>query len=64
MYIMLLKQRLSNGKSKTVHSTTEEYYTRLMDVRFKGDWENWVKFFLKAVSESAGMANLAALEIH
>lgn len=41
-----------------------EYYIRLMDVRFKGDWESWVKFFLKAVSESADMANLAALEIH
>ncbi len=41
-----------------------EYYARLMDVRFKGDWESWVKFFLKAVSESADMANLAAIEIH
>lgn len=35
-----------------------------MDVRLKGDWEGWVKFFLKAVSESADMANLTALEIH
>ena len=41
-----------------------EYYTKLMDVRLKGDWESWVKFFLKAVSESADLANLAALEIH
>lgn len=41
-----------------------EYYTRLMDIRFKGDWENWIKFFLKAVKESAEMANTAALEIH
>lgn len=41
-----------------------EYYTKLMDVRLKGDWESWVKFFLKAVSESADMANSAALEIH
>lgn len=41
-----------------------EYYTRLMDIRFKGDWENWVKFFLKAVAESADMASAAALEIH
>lgn len=24
-----------------------EYYDRLMDVRKKGDWENWIKFFLK-----------------
>jgi Fic family protein len=41
-----------------------EYYTKLMDIRFKGDWESWIKFFLKAVSESAEMANGAALEIH
>ena len=41
-----------------------EYYAKLMDVRFKGDWESWVKFFLRAVSESADMANFAALEIH
>ncbi len=41
-----------------------EYYAKLMDVRLKGDWESWVKFFLKAVSESADMANSAALEIH
>jgi Fic family protein len=41
-----------------------EYYEKLMNVRFKGDWEGWIKFFLKAVSESAEMANLAALEIH
>lgn len=41
-----------------------DYYTKLMNVRLNGDWENWVKFFLKAVSESADMANIAALEIH
>lgn len=41
-----------------------EYYAKLMDVRLKGDWESWIKFFLKAVSESADMANSAALEIH
>jgi Fic family protein len=41
-----------------------EYYARLMDIRTKGDWEAWVKFFLRAVTESAEMANAAALEIH
>jgi len=41
-----------------------EYYSKLMDIRFKGDWEAWIKFFLKAVTESADMANNAALEIH
>jgi Fic family protein len=41
-----------------------EYYAKLMDIRSNGAWENWIKFFLKAVSESADMANIAALEIH
>ncbi len=41
-----------------------EYYSKLMNVRLKGDWESWIKFFLKAVAESADMANIAALEIH
>lgn len=30
-----------------------EYYDRLMDVRKKGEWENWVKFFLRGVAEVA-----------
>ena len=30
-----------------------EYYSRLSDVRIKGHFEQWVKFFLRAVSESA-----------
>jgi len=30
-----------------------EYYDRLTLVRSKGDYEQWIKFFLKAVSESA-----------
>ncbi len=45
-------------------SYRSEYYTRLMDIRLKGDWESWVKFFLKAVIESAEMGNAAAIEIH
>ncbi|MBQ4557238.1 MAG: Fic family protein [Clostridia bacterium] len=27
-----------------------EYYDRLMAVRTKGDWENWIKFFLRGVA--------------
>lgn len=27
-----------------------EYYDRLMNVRLNGDWENWIKFFLKGVA--------------
>ena len=30
-----------------------EYYDRLTEVRTKGDYEQWIKFFLRAVSESA-----------
>ncbi len=29
----------------------DDYYQRLMDIRFQGDWENWLKFFLKGVIE-------------
>jgi len=41
-----------------------EYYARLMDVRLRGDWESWIKFFLRGVEESAEMAVQAATEIH
>ena len=30
-----------------------EYYDRMMDVRLKGTFEQWVKFFLEALAESA-----------
>ena len=30
-----------------------EYYDRMNKVRIKGDYEQWIKFFLKALSESA-----------
>lgn len=40
-----------------------EYYDRLMDVRKKGDWENWVKFFLKGVAEVADEATSSASAI-
>ncbi len=30
-----------------------EYYERLSKVRANGDWENWTKFFLRCVTESA-----------
>lgn len=28
----------------------EEYYESLMNVRINGDWESWIKFFLKGIS--------------
>lgn len=30
-----------------------EYYERLADVRIRGDWEGWTRFFLQCVKESA-----------
>jgi Fic family protein len=41
-----------------------EYYARLMDVRNQGNWEAWIKFFLRGVKESAEMASEAATEIY
>ena len=41
-----------------------EYYSRLTEIRTKGDWESWVKFFLRGVFETAQIANDTALEIH
>jgi Fic family protein len=40
-----------------------EYYTRLQDTREKGDWEGWVKFFLRGVSEVAREATNTASKI-
>lgn len=40
-----------------------EYYDRLMDVRQKGDWEGWIKFFLKGVAEVADEASSSASAI-
>ena len=41
-----------------------EYYTKLMNIRFKGEWEEWIKFFLKGVVESSEMASIAAIDIY
>ena len=40
-----------------------EYYDRLMDVRLKGDWEGWIRFFLKGVAEVSDEATNSAKEI-
>jgi Fic family protein len=31
----------------------QEYYNRLMSVRNDGDWEGWLKFFLKGIAETS-----------
>ena len=41
----------------------DKYYDYLMKIRLKGDWENWLKFFLKGVSEISSEAVASAKEI-
>jgi Fic family protein len=41
----------------------DEYYRRLLDVRNKGDWEGWMAFYLRCVSESANDGVSAAKRI-
>lgn len=40
-----------------------EYYDRMSEVRAKGDYEQWVKFFLQAVDESAREASKSIEEL-
>lgn len=40
-----------------------EYYQLLMDVRFKGCWEEWIKFFLRGVRNTSEEASRTAREI-
>ncbi len=39
------------------------YYEHLMDVRFRGEWEKWIKFFLRGVRNASREAILTAQEI-
>jgi Fic family protein len=40
-----------------------EYYDRLMAIRDRGDWEGWLKFYLKGISEVANQATEIARQI-
>ena len=40
-----------------------EYYDRLMAVRLVGDWEGWMRFFLRGVAETAAEAASTAEQI-
>jgi Fic family protein len=40
-----------------------EYYDRLMAIRNQGDWEGWLRFFLRGVAETAEEANYTARRI-
>ncbi len=41
----------------------DQYYDLLQNIRDKGDWESWLKFFLKAVAEVAEEATFTARRI-
>ena len=41
----------------------QEYYERLMAIRENGDWENWLKFFLKGIAEVSLQATTKARKI-
>lgn len=40
-----------------------EYYDRLQNVRDRGDWEGWLKFFLRGVSDVSRQATITARQI-
>jgi Fic family protein len=40
-----------------------EYYDRLMEVRKKGDWEGWIKFFLRGIAEVSEESTTSAKQI-
>ena len=40
-----------------------EYYDRLMAVREAGDWEGWLRFFLRGLAETAAEATITARAI-
>ena len=40
-----------------------EYYDKLMNVRINGDWEQWIKYFLKGVASTSNEAISTAMEI-
>jgi Fic family protein len=35
----------------------QEYYSHLMDVRLRGNWESWIKFFLRGVRQTSLQAS-------
>jgi Fic family protein len=41
----------------------QQYYDRLNNIRNKGDWEGWIKFFLKGVYEVSNQATETAQRI-
>ena len=50
--------------SYSLKSNRIEYYDRMGEVRLKGNYEQWIKFFLRAVGESAQDAIITINELH
>ena len=55
--LFLVQKKLLNGPnfyiSAYFESHRETYYERLRNISKKGDWENWISFFLEAVIEQS-----------
>ena len=49
--------------SSYLKANRTEYYDRLMAIRISGDWEGWVKFFLRGVAEVSQAASITARKI-
>lgn len=49
--------------SAFLEETRQEYYDRLLRISSEGDWQGWIKYFLKAVSEQARRNGEQAKEI-
>ena len=49
--------------SAYLKATRMEYYDRLTAIRFDGDWEGWLKFFLRGVFEVSVAATRTARQI-
>lgn len=41
-----------------------EYYAKLTNIRTKGAWEEWIRFFLEGVTQSAQLACELAVDVH
>ena len=49
--------------SHYLKSNRTEYYDRLMAIRLRGDWEGWLRFFLRGAAETATEATETARAI-
>ena len=50
--------------STYLRSHRDEYFSRLTAVRYQGDWEGWLEFFLVGIAETARDATRTAQDVH